>query len=133
MSSALDCVTVTTQYDGGFLSEDVVKMFNETEKHLKMSELFMGRANPSHIGRIFKATCCLVMGGDESQCRETFLRECCWAHLTVLYHTLYFLVKETGSEISMIWYERVLRGKIPYTELKERFLEDIKKCIRKHS
>ena len=130
MSSALNEVTVSTQYDGGFSDEDVVKMFNETEKHLKMSELFRGRVNPSHIHGIFKATCCLVIGKDESQCRETFLRECCRVHVTILYHMLYFLAKETSSQIPMIWYERVVRGKIPYTDMKNYFLKDIEECIR---
>lgn len=120
---------VDTCYDGGFDNEDIINMFNETEKHLKLFELYRCEMNTSLIRDIFVATCCLVMESDEKQCRETFLRECSRVDLKILYQMLYFLSKETGCEINFGWYERCLRKNLPCTKLKEDFLKDIEKCI----
>ena len=133
VSPTVKPILVDTQYDGTFDKKSIVEMFNETEKHLKMLELIQGSMDSPFIHRVSEATRRLVMGKDESQCTETFLKECCSVHMEILYRMLCVVAKETGSkEVPVVWYERVLRDKWAYSDMKDEILKDIEKCIEGH-
>ena len=138
-SDSSDCATAKQQKSSltGFKKnpsdEEIVEWYNEAEEYLKRFELMVGRVRPLHIRLIFKAACCFVSATGSID-RENFSEECGWAQIKILYDTLIFVMRSTGSTVVdavIASYEKSFSEGYDYQKMKNELQSDIAYFIAK--
>jgi len=113
--------------------EEIVESYNEAEEYLKRFELMVGRVRPLHIRLIFEAARCFVSTPGDID-GEKFSEECGWAQIKILYDTLIFVMKSTGSTVADVVgasYEQSFSDGYDYNKIKKELLSDIDYFVAK--